>query len=272
MSHPYRPCRSVSRTASLHGVDERHGQSAKFDPRRERDASARRRRFDTKPDSRKEGRAGSSAAGHRLHRFAGAVQPLDADDDGVAEVDGDAEVASEGVADHFTLDVAVQRDRDLAPRVVLPHVDQRVFLSEQVERGPQRMPVARSSTGARPPRRAAARTAARIRPGAAPIASPIRTGPRPPSLAICPPTTESRYRHRSFVEHGDIRHPAQFAVYEDPVSFRTVPANMRTSADRAPDGDRSILNTTPDTGPPHPCRARGAVRKCQRRAPRSLRR
>ena len=79
---------------------------------------------------------------HRLRRLADAGQPLDADRRGVAELDLDAEVALERVADDLALHLAVERHRQLAARLVLPQVDQRVFVGQRIERRAQRAPVA----------------------------------------------------------------------------------------------------------------------------------
>ena len=46
------------------------------------------------------------------------------------EVDLDPVVARQGLADDLFLDLAVERDRDLVPLVVLVDVDERVLLGE----------------------------------------------------------------------------------------------------------------------------------------------
>ena len=58
-------------------------------------------------------------------------------------VDLDAEVAGERVADDLLLHLAVERDERLLTNVVLPEVDQRVLLGELLERDVERALVGR---------------------------------------------------------------------------------------------------------------------------------
>ena len=69
-----------------------------------------------------------------LDRRAAADRPLDVDRRRLAERDLDAELVCERRLDDLLLDVAVERDGDLAARVVLPDVDQRILLGELRER------------------------------------------------------------------------------------------------------------------------------------------
>ena len=62
---------------------------------------------------------------------------LDAHDRGLAEVGGDAVVALERRLDDLLLDLAVERDGDLVPVVVLADVDERILLGELAEGRPQ---------------------------------------------------------------------------------------------------------------------------------------
>ena len=69
-----------------------------------------------------------------LDRLAGAGGPLDVDRRRLAECDLQAELVCQRRLDDLLLDLAVERDRELLTRVVLPDVDQRVLLGELRER------------------------------------------------------------------------------------------------------------------------------------------
>ncbi len=68
-------------------------------------------------------------------------RPLDADRRRLAERDLEAVLVRERRLDHLPLHLAVERDRDLRPRVVLADVDQRVLLGELPERDAQALAV-----------------------------------------------------------------------------------------------------------------------------------
>ena len=68
-------------------------------------------------------------------------RPLDADRRRLAERDLEAVLVRERRLDHLPLHLAVERDRDLRPRVVLADVDQRVLLGELPERDAQPLAV-----------------------------------------------------------------------------------------------------------------------------------
>src|ERR1700722_794041 len=68
-----------------------------------------------------------------LKRPGAAGRTLDVDHGRFAEADRDAEVGSQRGLDDFLLDFAVERDVDLVPLVVLPHVDQRILFGKLAE-------------------------------------------------------------------------------------------------------------------------------------------
>ena len=69
-----------------------------------------------------------------LDRLAGPDGPFDIDWRRFAECDFETELVCQRRLDDFLLDLAVERDRELLARVVLPDVDQRVLLGELCER------------------------------------------------------------------------------------------------------------------------------------------
>ena len=102
-------------------------------------------------------------------------------------VDLDAEVVRQRRLDDLLLHLAVERDGELLPDVVLPQVDQRVLLGELGERDVQRAPVGGAGGDDDRLQRRRREVVARPRPCArSPIASPIRTSPRPQSFADLP--------------------------------------------------------------------------------------
>ena len=113
---------------------------------------------------------------------------LDADRRRLAEVGGDAVVALERRLDDLLLDLAVERDGDLVPVVVLADVDERVLLGELGEGRPERallLRAAAANTTASSAGRGK-RAVASSPGGGSPIASPTRTAPRPRIVAISP--------------------------------------------------------------------------------------
>ena len=123
---------------------------------------------------------------------AGPDRPLDADRRRLAEVDVEAELVRQRRLDDLLLHLAVERDGDLLPDVVLPHVDQRVLLGELGERHVERAPVGPAAGD--DDRLEGRRGEVVLRPapfGGMPIASPIRMSPRPQSLPICPAATDA---------------------------------------------------------------------------------
>ena len=62
--------------------------------------------------------------------LARADEPLGADRRRLAELDVDAEVGRQRLLDHLLLHLAVEREEQLLPDVVLPQVDQRVLLGQ----------------------------------------------------------------------------------------------------------------------------------------------
>ena len=108
-------------------------------------------------------------------------------------VDLDAEVGGQRGLDDLLLHLAVERDGDLPPHVVLAQGDQRVLLGELGERGVQRARrsgAARHDDGLQRRRREVARAGRRR--ARSPNASPIRTSRRPHSLPIRPAGTDRR--------------------------------------------------------------------------------
>src|SRR5205085_9413207 len=73
-----------------------------------------------------------------LDRGPRADRPLDADGRRLAEADLEPVVARERRLDDLLLYLAVERDGELAARVVLPEADERVLLGQLAERDPER--------------------------------------------------------------------------------------------------------------------------------------
>ena len=135
---------------------------------------------------------------------AGADRPLDADRRRLAELDVDAEVVRQRRLDDLLLHLAVQRDEDLLPDIVLPQVDQRVLLGELGERGVQRALVGGAAgNDDRLQRRRGEVVALRRSLRAAPIVSPIWMSPRPQSLPICPAADRRTLDGRAALEDAD---------------------------------------------------------------------
>ena len=165
----------------------------------------------------------------QLDRLARADRPLDADRRRLAEADVDAVVARQRRLDDLLLHLAVERDGELLPAVVLAHVDQRVLLGELGERDAERALVrGRAGTttvssvgGAKWCSTLVARRADRV-------ADPdLREAPELPDLAR---------GHRRRAERPRRRSKTLIAVtFRSPSSpnrsrsrVRTVPENMRT--------------------------------------------
>ena len=98
------------------------------------DSRARRRSLEAQPEVRVEG------VGRRvedLDGLAASGRALDADRRHLPERDLEAVLVRERRLDHLPLHLAVERDRDLRPRVVLADVDQGVLVGELPERDAQ---------------------------------------------------------------------------------------------------------------------------------------
>ena len=108
-----------------HGVldrlEEREGHRAELDLQPELDTCVDRSGLESQAD-RSEERVRLLA--HELDGSTGADRPLDADHRRLVEVDIDAEVVCERRLDHLLLHLAVERDGDLLPQLVLAQVDQ----------------------------------------------------------------------------------------------------------------------------------------------------
>ena len=110
------------------------------------------------------------------------------------EVDLDAEVARQRLADDLLLDLAIQRDRDLLALVVLADVDERVLLGELVQRRSQPPAVGgppRADDRLERRRRELTRSAAA--PRRPPRASPTRMSASPATFAISPGDATGRW-------------------------------------------------------------------------------
>ena len=106
-------------------------------------------------------------------------------------VDVDAEVVAQRRLDDLLLDLAVERDRDLLPRVVLPDVDQRVLLGELRERDAQPRPCRRGrGDDDRLQRRRGELVLRAARPARRRSGRRSGSSPRPQSLPISPAATE----------------------------------------------------------------------------------
>ena len=161
----------------------------------------------------------------------GADRALDADRRRLAELDVDAEVVGQRRLDDLLLHLAVERDGELLPDVVLPHVDQRVLLGELGERDAERALVAgRAGNDDRLERRRREVVLLRVARAAAPIASPIRTSPRPQSLPICPARDRRALRPPSRASKTLIAVTFRSPSWPNRTRsrVRTVPENMRT--------------------------------------------
>ncbi len=119
-------------------VDEGRDR-ARIDVEPELDAGARRGGLDAQSDG---GRGGVGVVLEHLECLAGPRRTFDVDDGGRPERDVDAVVGRKRGLDHFLLHLPVERHRDLAQRVVLPHGDERVLLGEVGERGAERTSLA----------------------------------------------------------------------------------------------------------------------------------
>ena len=105
-------------------------------------------------------------------------------------VDVDAVLVGQRRLDDLLLHLAVERDGELLPDVVLAQVDQRVLLGQLVERDVQR---ARSAGGAGSTTVSSvggAKWCSAAPARGVPIASPIRTSPSPHTLPIRPAATD----------------------------------------------------------------------------------
>jgi hypothetical protein len=158
----------------LDGFEERERHRAEFDLELEVDAG-RGGRFDAEAHGGEERVGGLRDV---LDGGAGAEGPFDADDGGFAEGDVQAVLVGEGGADDLLLDFAVEGDGEFASGLVVAQADERVLFGELGERGVERGPVA--AGGAKCSLRSL---------GVRPIASPMRTSPRPQNLAIRPAST-----------------------------------------------------------------------------------
>ena len=223
---PWRPWRSVSLHGVLDGREERVRHRPELDLQPELHAGADRGRLDAQPDGGEE-RVGLLV--DELDGRAGADRPLDADRRRLAEVDLEAEVVGQRRLDDLLLHLAVERDGDLLPSVVLPQVDQRVLLGELGERDVERAPVGRAA-GDDDRLQGRRGEVVALRPAAPATAerSPIWMSPRPQSLPICPAVTDATLDGRAPVEDAD---------RGDLAFLGTVPAG---------DGSRSRVRTVPE--------------------------
>ena len=86
---------------------------------------------------------GGSTARHPLDRLAGGDRSLDADRGGLAELGVEPELRGQRRLDDLLLHLAVERQAQLLPRLVLVQADQRVLVGELGERVVQRAAVLR---------------------------------------------------------------------------------------------------------------------------------
>src|SRR5215211_7305534 len=138
-------------------------------------------RLDAQPDSGEERSSRRTCLGEQLDGGTDADGPLDANRRRFTELDLEVVIVRQRRSDDLFLHLTVERDVQFLAYVVLSQVDQRVLLGELGERDVQRALVG----GAKWWRSGVVR--------GSPIASPIRTSPRPQSLPIRPAATDARW-------------------------------------------------------------------------------
>ena len=201
---PHRPWRSVSRTVSstarknASGIDPSSTSSRNSTPAPTGAGSTR------SPTVARNGFGRSPSISTAVAR---ADESLDADRRRLAELDVDAEVGRQRLLDDLLLHLAVEREEQLLPDVVLPQVDQRILLGELRERDVQRALLAGVE---RNDGRLQRRRSEVVLRGArdAPIASPILISPRPQTFPISRAPTNRARTAEPLIEDADGGHLA----------------------------------------------------------------
>ena len=129
--------------------------------------------------------------------------------------DVEAEVVRQRRLDDLLLHLAVERDGELLPRVVLPDVDQRVLLGELRERDAERALVVRRCGERRPSPASAGRSGARRSSAARRSRRRSGSRSRPQSFPISPADDRRRASARAAVEDADRGH-LPLAVLAEP--------------------------------------------------------